>query len=440
MAGLEHASVILRASWVVPVSSPPIQNGEVVIEGATIAQIRPASNRAPDFDFHDCAILPGLVNAHAHLELAALVGKTTSSDFFEWIRGLVAAKNELTEEQWNRSVALGCATMLLGGVTTVGDNTDTGRTAIGMAKAGLRGVVYQEAFGLGSTMDDQAILNELEAKIDQHRQTIEQEGATNLIEIGASPHALYTVHDSLFRLILHRAQQRNWKLSIHASESPAEMEWSLHARGSFAQLYQSRGLTWPSPSATPIQYLNSIGALTDRTILAHCVHATEQDLDLIARSGAKIAHCPSSNALLSNGIAPMTTAIQRQSTVSIGLDGAVSCPHQDLFAEARLAMNLQRSLHGPNAPTERDWLKSITLNGAKALGLDHVAGSIEPGKAADLSILRLPPAKGPDIEWAILNLATKRDTRSVMINGDWKATDGEIVQEVAGRLNMPGHR
>lgn len=432
--------MILRAPWIVPVSSPPIQNAEVVIEGAHIAEIRPTTSQPTDFDFSDCAILPGLVNAHAHLELAALAGKTTSTDFFEWIRTLVAAKNELDDQQWEQSVALGCADMLLGGVTTVGDNTDTGRTALGMARAGLRGVVYQEAFGLGSTMDDPSILNELEAKIDQHRQTVEQEGATDLIEIGASPHALYTVHDSLFKLIVHRAQQQDWKLSVHASESPAEMEWSLHARGPFAQLYQSRGLNWPSPGISPIQYLHSIGALTERTILAHCVHATDEDLDLIAQSDVKIAHCPSSNALLSAGIAPMTSVIQRQSTVSIGLDGAVSCPHQDLFAEARLAMNLQRSLHGPKAPTEHEWLKSIALGGAKALGLEHIAGSIEPGKAADLCILRLPPTQGPSIEWAILNLATKRDVRSAMINGDWKVTDGKIVQEVAGRLNLPGQR
>ena len=183
--------MILRARWVLPISGEPIPDGEVVVEGGQIAEVRPRSS-LPDgdaLDFGDAIVMPALVNGHCHLEYTALRGRNDRVPFFEWIRALVALKAQCPPELWLPSALLGAAELIASGVGFVSDNTDAGVSVEALARAGLRGRVYQEVFGIEPEPDDATILRELIAKLEAHRQTLQRYEASERITLGIAPHA-----------------------------------------------------------------------------------------------------------------------------------------------------------------------------------------------------------------------------------------------------------
>ena len=381
------AVTVYTARWVLPIDGVPLEHGEVVIEDGMIAAVRPCRTPANQRrDFGEAVLMPGLVNAHSHLEYTALRGFLEDVPFFPWIRALTAAKAALTADDWLWSARLGAIESIAAGTTTLGDNTDAGVTMRVLAESGLRGVVYQELFGIDDREPVGPILDSLRAKVAVHRRL-----ASDRVLVGVSPHALYTIRPALFTAINAYAAEEGLPTSIHIAESPSESALTERGEGPFAEMYARRGITWEAPKTTPTRYVAELGALGPTTLAVHCVHQTQADILLLAASGAAVIHCPKSNAKLGAGVAPLAAWLRTPGLhLGLGTDSAVSNNALDLFEEMRFALLLQRAVRqGVEVVTARDVVRMATLGGAEALGLAHQTGSLTPGKRADMIAVRL---------------------------------------------------
>ncbi len=378
------------ARWVLPVDAAPIDNGEVIVEDGVILEVR--TRRAPAGecrDFGEAALLPGLVNAHTHLEYTALRGFLEDVPFFPWIRALTAAKADFTRDDWLWSARLGALESAAAGVTTIGDNTDAGVTMPVAVESGLRGVVYQELFGIDDRQPVAPIMDALGQKIVAMRRL-----ASDRVQVGVSPHALYTIRPAMFAAINEYVAREKLPTSIHIAESPAESDLTERGEGPFAEMFARRGISWDVPYTTPTHYAHDQGALTPGALAVHCVHQTPEDIGLLAASGAAVVHCPKSNAKLGAGIAPLAAWLKTPGLrVALGTDSAVSNNALDLWEEMRFALLLQRARQEDVETVTADQiLRLATLGGAEALGLDAHTGSLTPGKRADLIAVRLDRA------------------------------------------------
>lgn len=381
------AVAVYAARWVLPVDAAPIEDGEVVIEDGVIAAARsaqtPASGRR---DLGEAVLMPGLVNAHSHLEYTALRGFLEDVPFFPWIRALTAAKAALAPEDWLWSARLGAMECLAAGVTTLGDNTDAGVTMRVLTETGLRGTVYQELFGIDDREPVAPILESLRVKIAAHRRL-----ASGRVSVGVSPHALYTIRPALFAALNEYVAGEKLLTSIHVAESGSESALTERGEGPFAEMYARRGITWEAPRTTPTRYAAGMGVLGPNTLAVHCVHQTPEDVALLAATGAAVIHCPKSNAKLGAGVAPLAAWLRTPGLrLGLGTDSAVSNNALDLFEEMRFALLMQRAaMQEVEAVTARDVIRVATLGGAEAMGLSHLIGSLTPGKRADMIAVRL---------------------------------------------------
>ena len=439
---------IYAARWVLPLDAPPLENGEVVVENGLIAAVRSRQTPAAECrDFGEAALLPGLVNAHSHLEYTALRGFLEDVPFFPWIRALTAAKANLSAEDWLWSARLGALECAASGITTLGDNTDAGVTMRVLSESGLRGTVYQELFGIDDREPIGPIMDALQAKIAMHRLL-----ASDRVGVGVSPHALYTIRPELFTAINAYVQSERLPTSVHLAESPAESALTERGEGPFAEMYARRGITWDCPHLTPTQYAEQMGALGPSTLAVHCVHQTGDDIRLVAGSRSAIIHCPKSNAKLGAGIAPLSRWLRTENLrVGLGTDSAVSNNSLDLWEEMRFALLLQRAAQEEvEVVTARDVLHLATLGGADAMGLTARIGSLTPGKCADLIAVRLDqpqavPATDPYA--ALIYSARASDVMLTLGNGEavydkgaWPTLDRTAIYEncFAAREKLKG--
>jgi len=410
---------VYAARWVLPIDAAPLADGEVVVENGMIAAVRPVVTPANERrDFGEAILMPGLVNAHSHLEYTALRGFLEDVPFFPWIRALTAAKAALTPDDWLWSARLGAMECLAAGITTLGDNTDAGITMRVLADSGLRGIVYQELFGIDDREPVAPILARLRAKVDAHRHL-----ASDRVTVGVSPHALYTIRPALFAAIGDYVAAERLPTSIHVAESASESALTERGEGPFAEMYARRGITWETPRATPTQYAAEMGALGPDTLTVHCVHQTNGDIALLASTGAAVIHCPKSNAKLGAGIAPLAAWLRTPGLrLGLGTDSAVSNNALDLFEEMRFALLMQRAVREEvEAVTARDVVRLATLGGAEAMGLSDRTGSLTPGKRADLIAVRLDrphavPATDPYA--ALVYAARADDVLFTLCNGE----------------------
>ena len=378
---------VYAARWVLSIDAPPIADGEVVVENGVIQAVRPRRTPANECrDFGEAALLPGLVNAHSHLEYTALRGFLEDIPFFPWIRALTAAKAAFYADDWLWSARLGALECLRGGITTLGDNTDAGVTMQVLSESGLRGIVYQELFGIDDREPVEPIIAALRDKVNTHHRL-----ASVRVGVGVSPHALYTVRPALFEAIEAYVRDEKLPTSIHIAESSAESQLTERGIGQFAEMYARRGITWNCPRKTPTQYAHDQGALTPHTLAVHCIHQTPEDTLLLAASGAAVIHCPKSNAKLGAGIAPLTRWLRTEGLrIGLGTDSAVSNNALDLWEEMRFALLMQRAVQEDvEAVTAAQILRMATLGGAEAMALGDQIGSLTPGKRADMIAVRL---------------------------------------------------
>lgn len=381
--------VRLRARWIVPVDMPPIENGEVVIENGHIASVGKASGQ-PAHDFGCAAILPGLINVHAHLEYTIMRGLLEDMAFFPWIRTLTALKSHLDYDDWTASATLGAAEMLASGITTVADAADAGASLAALTASGQRGVVYREVFGIEKEPTIETILSVLRRRIVDMRAQLARTGADERIRLGISPHAPYTVQPELFTALAGFAQSEALPQTIHVAESPAESRLIADGTGPFAEMFKRRNIGWTPTGGSPVAHLDGCGALVPGTLVVHTVHVDEADARLLKERGATVAHCPKSNGKLGAGFSPVRILLDAGLSVGLGTDSVASNNATDMFEEMRFAVFNARALgQDTQALSARDALHMATLGGAEALGIAKEVGSLTRGKKADLCVVRL---------------------------------------------------
>ncbi len=438
---------ILTARYVLPISSAPIENGAVAFEKDKIIAVGKSAEiieKFPDStveNFGNAAITPGFVNCHSHLELTAMRGFADEhdADFFAWLMKITKTRGEkLTDEDVQNAAILGAIEGANAGVTTFGDIGRFGKHGFEALKnVGLRGVVFQET----EFSPDTKTADEDFAKLKEKFLEL-KESETNLVKIGLSPHAPYTVSARLFEIISVYAIENEIKISIHASESVMEEGLMLNGTGFFAGIYEKYGLTWQSPNSSTIEMLDKIGVLKAKPLLAHCVKVSESDIELIKKSDSRIAHCPKSNAKFGHGIAPLEKFLDAKISVGFGSDSVASNNTCDILEEARFA-----TLFARNFPDRKRFLQpkeiieTATLGGAKALGLENEIGSLEAGKQADFAIISLENAAqmpNHDIYSTLLFASNARDIRQTIVAGETiKIDEREIkekIKEMSGKM------
>lgn len=415
---------IYSAHWVLPISDTAIENGAVAVGGGRIVGVgtrREIVARFPDAkekSFGEAAILPGLVNAHSHLELTVMRGflERVEHDFFAWLRKLTDAKYErLTPDDLIVSATWGAIEAVRAGITTVGDASDFGAAGLqALRDVGLRGIVYQEVFG-PDERETKERFAELRDKVEALRAN-----ETDLARVGVSPHAPYTVSAPLYEAVAEYAINEKLSLMTHAAESRAEDLLMREGRGSFAENLVARNIAWRAPGVSTIQYLHRLGVLRARPLLAHCIAVDDADIESIKTAGASVAHCPKSNAKLGHGRAPFARFIEKEITVGLGSDSVASNNTCDMIEEARFAALVARTTNDARTIDARDALRAATTGGTEALDLSHRTGALIAGMDADLTVVRLDGAHQQpvyDPADALIFASSGRDVVLTMVAG-----------------------
>lgn len=375
-------SRLFAADWVVPVSSAPVRDGAVLVEGERIAALGPAGElaaahpAASRLDLPGCVLAPGFVNLHSHIEYAAYAGLGDGLAFGPWIAAHTRRTAVLGAEGLDAMAQLGAAECLRSGVTTLVDAAYDGAAVRACTAAGLRAVVAIEAFG-GDDADVAAVADALFRRVD----ALARDAGPH-VELAVSPHAPFTVGLGLFAEIVARARARELRVITHLGESRHELDAMIGGTGLLTRFVAPYG-------RHPVLELAERGLLGPETIVAHAVHVGDGEIAALAASGAAVAHCPRSNALLGCGIAPIAGLRAAGVRVGLGTDSPSSALSLDMFEELRAALLLARASAGdPEALSTSAALQLATLDGARALGLAD-RGALEPGLLADLVAVRL---------------------------------------------------
>jgi cytosine/adenosine deaminase-related metal-dependent hydrolase len=355
--------------------------------------------------FAGAVLIPGLVNAHTHLELTGLEGRAEEPEFAEWIRTIIRLKAERTPSEFLAAAKKGLQQCFATGVTTVADTGDSGAPFEALLSMGGSGITYLEVFGPDPAVAD--------AQLEAYRVRIAdlKSRQTARVRIGVSPHAPYSVSGPLYARVARFARDEALPLAVHVAESTAESELLEQAGGPFARMWDNRGIPLPSlPGRTPLAWLEEHGVLGADTLCIHVVRAGREDISRLSRHGCSVAHCPRSNRRHLHGDAPLRGLLEANLRVGVGTDSAASVHPPDLLAEARAAAAL-------GALSSEEALHLVMLGAARAIGLEEEVGSLEPGKWADCAAIRLPDSTRSDGVTAAILSSGAADIAATMVGG-----------------------
>lgn len=379
-----------RAAWVCPIDRPPIRGGTVHVEGGRIAGIGDQGTGIGDQDVVDLGhvvLMPGLINAHIHLELSWLRGRVPpAGKFTDWVKQLLAIRRGVERmddpaiiEPMRRAID----ELRASGTVAVGDISNSLASPAAMRAAGLDGIVFHELLGFQER--DGALVDRTREARSQARPPI----------ISLAPHAPYSTSPELFRAIRAAVDESGCGImSVHLGESPEESEFLASGTGPWRGMLEFIGVwrdDWVVPACGPVEYLDRLGVLDARTLVVHGVQFGDAALARLAAIGATLVTCPRSNQWVGVGLPPIERFYQSGVAVAVGTDSLASVDDLNLFSE----LKTMRAI-APGVPASK-LLQSATLAGARALGLDADLGSLAPGKRAEILAITLP---GPvdDIE------------------------------------------
>ncbi len=409
--------MIVAARFVVVDCRTVLADGAVRIRSGRVESVGPRSHLLPSagrgerlVDLPDAVVLPGLVNAHVHLELSALKGRTPRrASFSEWLLAVVRERRALSPSKAVAAMRAALAEAVGSGTTAFGEISSAGLSAPVLAASGARAVVFEEAIAL-----DPAAAAGAERDL---RRRLRTPAATARCARGVSPHAPYSVSAELYRRCARLARERRsgLVLATHASETPEEADFVDRAGGPLRGFLEGVGalpprFRAPAPGRTPVEYLASLGVLSRRTILAHANHLARADVETVARCGATVVFCPGTHLFFGRPAHPLPRLLRAGARVALGTDGLTSNDKLDLFAEMARASRL---FPGLSPETIFDL---ATRAGAEALGLEGV-GRLAPGSVADL--VAVGAGRSRKAGGVIESLASSgpRDVRLVLVGG-----------------------
>jgi cytosine/adenosine deaminase-related metal-dependent hydrolase len=386
---------VYLARSVVPVAAPPVDGGAVAVRDGLVtavgtrAEVLEQAAGAEVRDLGDAVLIPGLVNAHTHLELSWLAdSRPPGGDYIEWLRGLMGRRDGTDEETAWQAAEAAVEAVVARGTAAIGDVANEIWTASILARSPLHAVVFHELYGFPLNLAER-LLTEAAARLDTIDADSDVAEATGRIHVVLTPHAAHSTSAPLIKALAGRSRAAGDPLSVHVAESEAELRFLQSGKGPFRDFLVERDAweeSWQAPAHSPFEHLDRLGALTERTLTVHCVHVGQQELSLLQSRGVTVVTCPRSNRYLGVGRAPVPKMLSSGIPVAIGTDSLASVPDLDMFAE----MQALREEHAALAPAAV--LRMATLNGARALGLQDRLGSIEPGKLARLVVVPLAGA------------------------------------------------
>jgi 5-methylthioadenosine/S-adenosylhomocysteine deaminase len=391
-----------------PINS--IVQGDLLITDSHIAGIG-GTGQVADLliDASDCAVLPGFVQTHIHLCQTIFRGAADDLALIDWLKKRVWP---LEAAHSARSVAvsarLGVAELIKGGTTcalTMETVNHTGEVFKVIEESGFRATVGKCMMDKGEEVPV-ALHEQTASSIEQSLALLDEwhGKADGRVRYCFAPRFAVSCTRELLESVAALARQHGVMVHTHASENQTEC-----------------GLVEAETGLRNIAYLDALGLTGQHVTLAHCVHLSEDEVDILARTKTNVAHCPSSNLKLGSGIAPIAELLERRISISLGADGAACNNRLDMFTEMRTAALLQKALHGPEVMTANRVLQMATIDGARAMGLDAEIGSLEVGKRADIAIVKLAQLhttpRPEDLISSIVYSAEASDVVTVIIDG-----------------------
>jgi cytosine/adenosine deaminase-related metal-dependent hydrolase len=370
----------LTASWIIPVSGPPLPRGRLVLSGERIVALEPEGARPADEDLGDVAVLPGLVNAHTHLDLTGLAGAVPfTGDFTAWLRAVIRHRLLRTSDEIESDIRAGLQQSIRHGVTLLGDVSAGGQSWDTLAAAPIQAVVFHELLGLTQDRAEQAL--------QRARAWLQTHPATATCRPGLSPHAPYSVRAELFSQAAELRHQSGTgqgdlavPLAVHLAETQYERELLARRCGPFVGFLRELGVWDPAGLASGVAEVLARCGLAPRRLFIHGNYLTPEDP---IPDDSTVVYCPRTWAFFRHQPHPLRDLLARGVRIALGTDSLASNPDLDLLAEARFL----HALH-PDLPPAAI-LRLATLSGAEALGFASVTGSLEPGKWADLVVVPL---------------------------------------------------
>jgi 5-methylthioadenosine/S-adenosylhomocysteine deaminase len=393
-----------------------ITNGAVAIKGDKIVALGPADafsefKAKRIIDAQGGIIMPGLVNTHTHASMTCFRGLADDLPLMTWLNDYIfPAESKLDSERVYRGALLACAEMILSGITCFCDMYLFEDAVARAAKdAGMRAVVGEVLYDFPSPN-----YGPLEKGFAYTEMLIDKWKDDDLINIAVEPHSTYLCAPDLLKRASMLALKHDLPLVIHVSETRNEVDLIKDKYG-----------------LTPVGFLEDLGVLSPNLLACHCVVLTEEDISLLHRFNVKVSHNPESNMKLASGIAPIPELVKEGVCVGLGTDGCASNNNLDIFLEMDTAAKLHKvNTFDPTVMDARTVVRMSTIQGAKALGLGEVTGSLEIGKKADLIVIdtkkpHLVPMYNPYSH--VVYAVRGSDVAASIINGKVVMEDGRLL-------------
>lgn len=420
----ETSVAVHLAPWILPVSAPPLQDGAIAVVDGRIAAVGPASEIVAEAraDHSDPAVhewqgvlIPGLVNAHSHLQYTAMaeVGTAHYSGFEDWSRAFQVVYEE--PHDWARSAADGTTLAIASGTTAIADIVTDQEALNVLYDAGMRGIVYWE---LMSWLE--------EAWFDDgERFTAALLEASGLDHVGLSPHAPYSLDTAVLADLTRLSRSLGVRRHLHLAESAWEAEYTMHGRGDLAEQWRRWGYEFAllkngGSRLRPVPYAESVGALGEDMHIAHGIYVDDRDRAILRRHGTAVALCPRSNAVIGLDEAPVAAYLREGNPIAVGTDSLSSTPSLDVLGDVTALYAIARSQGYSEGDLHSRLLEAATHGGARAMGADVGPGRygvLDEGALADFAVLDLAGSSAADVMAAVVE-AGEGSNSATIIGGE----------------------
>ncbi len=372
---MEAIDLLIDARWVIPVNPPGrvLEHHCVAVRDGRILDVLPAAQAQAAYRAAERvalprhALIPGLVNLHAHASMALMRGYADDMALMPWLQDRIwpAEAKHVSPQFVYDGTLLACAEMLRAGITCFNEMYffpgEAARAALDMGMRAALGLIVIDFPSAYAADADDYVAKGLAVRDGLREQ--------QLLSFCMAPHAPYTVSDKTFSRLITLAEELDLPVHMHVHETLDEIGQSIAQHG-----------------VRPLERLHRLGLVGPNLIAVHAIHLTPEEIALLVQNGSSVAHCPSSNLKFANGFAPVARMLAEGVNIGLGTDGSASNNRLDLFQEMRQAALLAKAVSGDaSALPARQALAMATLDGARALRLDHAIGSIERGKFADLT-------------------------------------------------------